>query len=73
VRTIPLAAEEGAPYVAPTVDTAIDGSYPIARPLFFYTRGEPTGPVKEYIDWILSDAGQRVIMEKGYAPLRKLR
>lgn len=58
--------------VAPTVDSALDGSYPIARPLFMYTKGEPTGKVKSYLDWILSDKGQCIISKKGYAPVRKL-
>jgi hypothetical protein len=33
-----------------------------------YTNGEPTGPVAAYLNWIKSDAGQCIIMEKGYAP-----
>ncbi len=37
-----------------------------------YTRGEPTGKVKEYLDWVLSDAGQKIIFDKGYAPVRPL-
>lgn len=72
VRLVPIAAKEGDAPVAPSVDTAIDGTYAIARPLFMYTRGEPTGAVKEYLDWILSDEGQRLILEKGYAPVRKI-
>lgn len=56
--------------VAPAVDTAIDGSYPIARPLFMYTAGQPVGAVKEYMDWIMSDVGQCIVLEKGYAPVK---
>jgi phosphate transport system substrate-binding protein len=56
--------------VSPSVTTAVDGSYPIARPLFMYTSGEPTGQIKAYIDWILSDEGQCIILDKGYAPVR---
>jgi phosphate transport system substrate-binding protein len=52
----------------PTVTTAVDGSYPIARPLFMYTNGEPTGEIGAYMDWIKSDEGQCIILEKGYAP-----
>lgn len=63
-------AEEGAACVAPSVASASDGSYPIARPLFMYTDGEPEGAVKEYMDWILSDEGQCILVEKGYAPVR---
>ena len=65
-------SEEGAACVAPSVDTAIDGSYPIARPLMMYTAGEPAGKVKEYLDWIMSDAGQCLILEQGYAPVREV-
>jgi len=72
VKLVPVTAEDGQPAIAPSVDTAIDGTYPIARPLFMYTRGEPTGAVKTYLDWILSDAGQKIILDKGYAPVRTL-
>ena len=60
--------EEGADCVDPSVDTAIDGSYPIARPLYMYTAGQPEGAVKDYMDWILSAEGQCIVLEKGYAP-----
>lgn len=56
--------------VAPTVPTAADGSYPIARPLLMYTAGEPKGATKTYLDWILSDVGQCIILDKGYASIR---
>jgi len=54
--------------VAPSVETAIDGSYPIARPLFMYTAGQAEGAVAEYLNWIMSDEGQCIILDKGYAP-----
>lgn len=60
--------EDAAECVAPSVATALNGSYPIARPLFMYTSGTPEGAVKEYMDWILSDEGQCIILAKGYAP-----
>lgn len=56
--------------VRPSVATALDRSYPIARPLFMYTRGEPEGAVRTYLDWVLSDRGQCILSEKGYAPVR---
>lgn len=59
---------DGGDCVEPAIATAVDGSYPIARPLFMYTAGEPQGAVKEYMDWILSQEGQCVILERGYAP-----
>ena len=65
-----IEAVSGGDCVAPSVATAIDRSYPIARPLFMYTAGQPEGAAKEYLDWILSDEGQCIIQEKGYAPIR---
>jgi phosphate transport system substrate-binding protein len=53
----------------PTVAATLAKTYPLARSLQVYTLGEPHGAVKAYIDWILSDAGQRVVEASGYVPL----
>jgi phosphate transport system substrate-binding protein len=37
-----------------------------------YTNGEPQGDVKAYMDWIMSDEGQCIILKKGYAPVRQV-
>lgn len=71
VRMVPVVGKTGQP-VAPSIDSVLDSSYPISRPLFMYTIGEPTGRTKDYLDWILSDDGQRVLQARGYPPLRKL-
>ncbi len=63
-----IANAEGGGCVEPSVETASDGSYPIARGLYMYTNGEPQGIVKDYLDWILSEEGQCIIYDKGYAP-----
>ena len=62
-----ISQETGGECTSPSVATASDGSYPIARPLFMYTSGEPSGYVGEYLNWIKSDAGQCIILAKGYA------
>ena len=73
VKKVCIATQTGGPCVEPTVATASDHSYPIARPLFMYTNGEPQGEVKKYLDWILSDAGQCILKKKGYAPVRDIK
>jgi len=65
-----IATAEDQNCVAPSEKTASDKSYPIARPLFMYTSGEPEGDIKTYLDWVLSDTGQCIIKKKGYAPLK---
>jgi phosphate transport system substrate-binding protein len=70
VQMVCVAEETGGDCVKPSVATASDRSYPIARPLFMYTNGEPKGDIKAYMDWIKSDAGQCILLKKGYAPVR---
>jgi phosphate transport system substrate-binding protein len=70
VKAMCIAKDDASDCVEPNMKTAVDKTYPIARPLFMYTNGEPKDHVKAYLDWILSDAGQCVIHDKGYAPVR---
>jgi phosphate transport system substrate-binding protein len=72
VKMLKVSAGEGKPAVVPSEASALDHSYPISRPLFMYSRGQPTAEVKRYLDWILSDDGQRIIRDKGYSPIRPL-
>ncbi len=67
-----LSTDDEGDCVAPSVAAAIDFSYPVARPLFMYTNGEPQGAVKKYLDWILGDEGQCLLQSKGYAPAREV-
>jgi phosphate transport system substrate-binding protein len=57
------------PAYEPSVANTLAKTYPIARSLELYTLGEPEGAVKTYINWILSDAGQKVVEATGYVPL----
>ena len=66
-------SQGGADCVVPSVETAGDGSYPVARPLMMYTNGQPQGDIKTYMDWIMSDEGQSIILNKGYAPVRAVK
>ena len=56
--------------IAPTVENAKNGSYPIARPLLVYTLGKPEGKTEAYLKWIMSDAGQQIVADLGYVPLK---
>ena len=70
LKMVCIATEAGSDCVNPSVKTASNRSYPIARPLFMYTNGEPQGAIKAYMDWILSDEGQCILLDKGYAPAK---
>lgn len=56
--------------VQPSRETVLSGEYMLSRPLFMYTNGKPKGIVKEFIDFILSKEGQRIVEELGYIGLK---
>jgi phosphate transport system substrate-binding protein len=70
VNWLKISPKKGEPAIEPGTDVARSGKYPIARKLYLYTAGEPTAEVKAYIDWILSPAGQKVVEQEGFVPLK---
>ena len=70
VKMIAIAKEAGGEYVLPSIATVNDKTYAIARDLYMYTNGEPTGVVKDYLDWILSAEAQEIVAELGFVPAK---
>ncbi len=68
-RDVTHCAVEG---VEPTAENVRNGSYPIARYLYFFAASPPEGSIKLFIDWVLSNAGQQIVEEIGYIPLWEL-
>jgi len=68
VRQVRVSRKRGDRGVAPSAVSALDGTYPIARPMFMYTAGEPEGALRRFIDWILSPPGQEIVELTGYVP-----
>lgn len=71
VKALRIAKKAGDKAYAPTVENALNHTYPISRPLYMYTLGEPSGAVKAYLDWVHSPAGQEIVVRSGYVPLPK--
>ena len=69
VKMLEVATDTDAPYYAPTLENVLAKTYPIARPLYMYSLGEPTGEIKVYLDWILSEEGQKIVEKLGFVPL----
>ncbi len=69
VKMLHVKNDENSPAVVPSVATVQDATYGIARPLHFYTNGEPAGLTKNFVDFVLSDAGQEIVLESGYVPI----
>lgn len=72
LKTIAIAEEEGGEYVLPSIETVNNVTYPIARDLYMYTAGEPTGTVQIYLDWIInSPEAQNIVKELGFVPIEQ--
>lgn len=69
VKLLPLKKDDASPAVAPTDATIHDGTYPLARALYFYLRKAPEGSVKAFTDFCLSPEGQKLVTEVGYFPV----
>lgn len=70
VKVIGVKKDEKAKPVEPSMQTVRANTYPISRSLYFYVMGEPKDSLKAFIDWVLSDEGQKICEEVGYYPLR---
>ena len=64
VRVVPI---DGA---SPSKESVLGKSYPYARPTFFYTNGEPSGVVKEFVDFIVGADGQKIVEQVGFVPIK---
>jgi phosphate transport system substrate-binding protein len=71
VKWLKVSKKKGEVGIAPSEDAARSGTYPISRPLFIYTAGEPTGAVKDFIEWCKTAEGQKIVREVGYVTLEK--
>ena len=66
VKALKVKVDESSEAVAPSEEAVKSGEYGIARPLYLYSAGEPTGAAKAFIDFALSEAGQAIVSENGY-------
>jgi phosphate transport system substrate-binding protein len=69
VKRLKLSRKRGETSVYPSAQTAIDGTYPLARPLYLYTRDTPQGAVFDFMEWVLGEEGQGIVNDIGYVPV----
>jgi len=71
VKVIAVSKQDGGPYIMPSAATVNDKTYPIARDLYMYTHGQPSGAIKEYLDWLVSPEAQQIVTDLGFVPIIK--
>lgn len=69
IKALALDGGDGS-FVPATEENILDGKYPLARQLYYYTNGEPQGLAKEFRDYVLSSEGQGIVSEVGYFPAK---
>jgi phosphate transport system substrate-binding protein len=69
-KALKVSYDQGKTYVSPSVETAKNKTYPITRPLFYYYTTTAEKNISPLIQFILSDAGQKIVLDEGYVPLR---
>jgi phosphate transport system substrate-binding protein len=70
VKYAGLKADDKSPAYEPTAENVKSGKYPLSRFLFWYLRNKPTGEIKKLVDFVLSDAGQQIVTQVGYFPVK---
>jgi phosphate transport system substrate-binding protein len=69
VKELKVVGKDGQGY-APSAENVKSGKYPLARDLYVYTRGKPSGEAKDFIEYCLSPAGQALVVKVGYFPIK---
>lgn len=70
IKECKIKKDAASPAYEPTLENIKSGKYPLSRPLYFFLRTQPAGPLKDFIDWVLSKEGQELVMKVGYFPIR---
>jgi phosphate transport system substrate-binding protein len=71
VKVIAIAPDPSSPYILPSSESVNLGQYPIARDLYMYTNNQPTGVIKDYINWIMTAEAQAIVSQLGFVSIRK--
>jgi phosphate transport system substrate-binding protein len=68
VKVVPIVGKDGKA-VSPSIATVKDGTYPISRPLFMYTKRDASAAITKLIEWIKGAEGQKIVKDQGFVPL----
>jgi phosphate transport system substrate-binding protein len=71
VKSVSIAVNAESEYVYPIPENVVNGTYPISRPLYIYTNDKQQHVVKMFVDYALSDAGQKIVLETDFIPIKK--
>jgi phosphate transport system substrate-binding protein len=70
IKVLKIKKDDKSPGIEADEKTIKAGTYPLSRPLFFYTRQKPSADVKAFTDWVLTPEGQAIVSKVGYFPIK---
>jgi phosphate transport system substrate-binding protein len=70
VKAIKVSYDKGKTFILPSVETAMNKTYPVTRPLYYYYLTSVEKQLKPFVDYILSPEGQKTVLTEGYVPLK---
>jgi phosphate transport system substrate-binding protein len=70
VKVVAVSKSDAGLFVMPSADSVNSGQYPIARDLYMYTNGQPTGVDLNYINWIMTPEAQDIVTQLGFVPIK---
>lgn len=59
--------------IMPSHTTVVNKTWSYARPTFYYTNGQPSGVAKEFVDFTVSSAGQKIVDRVGFVPIKEVK
>ncbi len=69
VKVVAVGKDANSPFILPSADSVNNGQYPIARDLYMYTNGKPTGAIADYLNWIMAGDAQNIVTQLGFVPI----
>lgn len=69
IKPLKVSYDKGKTYIAPSAKAAKDKTYPISRPLYYYYLTSVEKTVSPFVKFVLSPAGQQLVLKSGYVPL----
>lgn len=71
IKPLKVSYDKGKTFIAPSMETAKNKTYPVVRPLYYYYLTSIEKTVKPFVDYVLSAEGQKIVEQVGYVPLVK--
>lgn len=70
IKACPVKVHKDSTAYLPTYENAVNGHYPATRNLFLICREQPTGVLRDFMQWVLTPEAQRLLLEFGVYPIR---